>query len=382
MIDMSADYTGITWDNPRGKNALYASIPVARERLGLDISWTAHSLEHFEAHPIDELAERFDLVIMDHPHVGDMCASGRFRPLEDVIGVDRVQALSDSFVGPSFRSYQMDGKLWALPVDSATQVMASRTDLIDSVPDTWDDIVRLGQKESVCLSVAGPHAFLTFLSLCASFGAQVDESSWREFPHRSIALSVLEIMRELMTRQNPRTLSMNPIALLAGMIVRNDIACVPLVYGYSQFARSTPRAVQFSDAPRGTSSVRGSTIGGAGLAVTNRRSISPELVAYIKWLVSSDTQTSFIPEHDGQPALASAWRDPELNRKSSGFYADTMTTIQGAQIRPRFAGYTAYQENASARIREGLLDGEAPADIVKDIRVAFSQGVAHAGGRA
>ena len=65
MIDMSADYTGITWDNPRGKNALYASIPVARERLGLDISWNAHSLEHFEAHPIDDLAERFDLVIMD-----------------------------------------------------------------------------------------------------------------------------------------------------------------------------------------------------------------------------------------------------------------------------------------------------------------------------
>jgi multiple sugar transport system substrate-binding protein len=117
------------------------------------------------------------------------------------------------------------------------------------------------------------------------------------------------------------------------------------------------------------------------LAVTNRRSISPEIVAYIAWLVSSDTQTSFIPEHDGQPALASAWRDPELNRKSSGFYADTMTTIQGAQIRPRFAGYTAYQENASARIREGLLDGEAPADIVKDIRVSFSQCLAHAGGR-
>jgi hypothetical protein len=58
-----------------------------------------------------------------------------------------------------------------------------------------------------------------------------------------------------------------------------------------------------------------------------------------------------------------------------------MTTIQGAQIRPRFAGYTAYQENASARIRDGLVHGEATNDILKDIRVSFSQGLAHAGGR-
>lgn len=381
MIAMATEYTGITWDNPRGKNALYASIPVARERLGLDISWSAHSLEHFEAHPIDDLAERFDLVIMDHPHVGDMCASGRFRTLDDVIGVDQVQALSDSFVGPSFRSYQMGGKLWALPVDAATQVMASRTDLIDSVPDTWDDILRLGPEQTVCLSVAGPHAFLTFLSLCASFGATVDDGLWREFPQSSIAVTVLEIMRELLTRQSPRTLTMNPIAMLAAMADSNDIACVPLIYGYSQYARSTPRAVQFSDAPRGTSSVRGSTIGGAGLAVTNRRSVSPELVAYIAWLVSSDTQTNFIPSHDGQPARASAWRNPELNLESAGFYTDTMITIQGSQVRPRFAGYAAYQDNASARIREGLIDGEEPTDIVKDIRVSFSQGFAHAGGR-
>ncbi|CAB4887686.1 unannotated protein [freshwater metagenome] len=381
MIDMTGHYTGITWDNPRGKNALFASIPEAREGLGLDISWSAHSLEHFEAHPIEDLAERFDLVIMDHPHVGDMCASGGFRPIEDVIGVERVQALSDSFVGPSFRSYQMEGKLWALPVDAATQVMASRADLIDSVPKTWEDILRLGREQTVCLSVAGPHAFLTFLSLCASFDAAVDDGLWREFPHSSIAIAVLEIMRELVTRQAPRTLKMNPIALLAAMIARNDIACVPLIYGYSQFARMTPRAVQFSDAPSGISSIRGSTIGGAGLAVTNRRSISPELVAYVAWLVSADTQTNFIPSHDGQPALASAWRDPNLNRQSAGFYANTLTTIQGAQVRPRFAGYAVYQEYASARIREGLVSGEATTDILKDIRVSFSQGLAHAGGK-
>jgi multiple sugar transport system substrate-binding protein len=120
----------------------------------------------------------------------------------------------------------------------------------------------------------------------------------------------------------------------------------------------------FADAPR----VRaggpvGSILGGTGIGVSKRCAVTPGLLNHLRWLMSPEAQSGFIPEHDGQPSLKSAWRDAEVNARWGGFYADTFATLEGASLRPRHDGAIAFQIAASERLRQGLEAGD-DADVV------------------
>ena len=65
-------HKALTWDHPRGYNALAAAAAgLDPARDGLSIAWDKQPLEGFESHPIADLCARYDLVVLDHPHVGD-----------------------------------------------------------------------------------------------------------------------------------------------------------------------------------------------------------------------------------------------------------------------------------------------------------------------
>src|SRR3546814_19706626 len=64
---------GLTWDHPRGYNALAAA---AATRTDGELGWDKQPPEGFEAHPIADLCARYDLVVLDHPPVGDAVAAG------------------------------------------------------------------------------------------------------------------------------------------------------------------------------------------------------------------------------------------------------------------------------------------------------------------
>lgn len=359
-----ARYRGLTWDHPRGRNALEAAAaataaaPGSRQAL---IEWDAHPLEGFESAPIAELAERYDLIVLDHPHLGEALASDSFVPLEEIFDAALLDRVAADAIGPSFTSYSLQGSQWALPLDAATQVAAARVDLTaGEVPTTWDDVLALSEHASVALSLAGPHAFLTFASVLAGAGAPLADApdSGPLFSSRRLARDAFELLATIARRSPAATHSENPIALLERMSSTDSLAYVPLVYGY---VTSSSPTLQFRDAPRwGTSARLGSTIGGTGIAISRRCRVTPELTAHLAWLLDPETQRTFIPEHDGQPGLRSAWHDDAVNEASHNFYVNTATTIEESWVRPRYDGYIAFQTSASALLRDALLGDASP----------------------
>jgi multiple sugar transport system substrate-binding protein len=331
-------FLGLTWDHPRGRDALRAS--------AIDgLEWQVHSLEGFESSPIDELAQRYDLIVLDHPHLGDALAAGCLRPLDEVFDVAELEGWAAGSVGPSASSYTLDGHTWALPLDAATQVSARRSDLLPTAPLGWADAVTLDVPTAP--SLAGPHAFLTFCSIAVSLGGDLDEHGDELFEPR-IAREALSILAELAGRAPAATAAMNPIALLGLMSATDDLAYVPLVYGYVTYS---PR-VTFGAPPSGARV--GSTIGGTGIAVTRRAAPTPELLDHLRWLMSAEAQSGFIPANSGQPSARSAWNDPAVDSAAGGFYSATLDTIESSWVRPRFPGYIPFQSEASAIVREGL----------------------------
>src|SRR3546814_10531003 len=98
---------GLTWDHPRGYNALAAAAATSAD---CELDWDKQPLEGFEAHPIADLCARYDLVVLDHPHVGEAVAAGCLQPLEAHFGADEIAALG----AESIRSEEHTSELQSL----------------------------------------------------------------------------------------------------------------------------------------------------------------------------------------------------------------------------------------------------------------------------
>ncbi|RFA16248.1 hypothetical protein B7R21_02385 [Subtercola boreus] len=368
-------YRGLTWDHPRGAAALMAREAGRAPGSDFGIDWHVHPLEGFESHPIADLASQYDLLVLDHPHLGEALGTNALQPLDTLFDVAQLRGWAAAAVGPSFRSYTLDGHQWALPLDAATQVAAHRTDLLadHALPETWGEVVELSRTAPVALSLSGPHAYLSFASLCVALGEEPRLVPGEPFVSRDTAREALSILRSIAARLPAGSDRQSPIALLERLAGTDDIAYIPLVYGYVNYSSALLR---FTDAPRATpGGRRGSTIGGTGLAITARAEITPELLDEAAWLLSPDAQQHFIPGHEGQPSSRAAWQDPHVDESSHGFYSGTIDTIESAWVRPRGDGSIAFQSEASAIIRS-LVIGIEPLGSVLDRLDSAARGAA------
>ena len=347
-------WTGLTWDHPRGYNALAAA--AAADPV---IAWSRQPLEGFEAHPIGELCATYDIVVLDHPHIGEAVAEACLQPLDTLFSADEITAWASATIGPCMASYRYGGRYWALPLDAATQVMARRADLVDGpAPQTWDEVAALAGRVPVCLSLAGPHAALSFMSIAVALGEPPAARDPERLLSDETARAAFALMTQIDATAPAFTRALNPIGLLAAMAGGNDHALCPLVYGYVNYA--APRlagqhSVTFSDAPAAVPGGRpGTTLGGTGIAFSRHCRPAPALLDHVRRLMGAEMQTGFIPAHDGQPSRREAWTSPAVDRAWGGFYGGTARSLEQAWVRPRHPGYIAFQAAASALIREAL----------------------------
>src|SRR5688500_10335992 len=64
---------GITWDHRRAIDPLVSTLSLFRSRHpDIDVEWFSRPLHGFEFTPIIDLAKEYDLIVLDHPSVGDI----------------------------------------------------------------------------------------------------------------------------------------------------------------------------------------------------------------------------------------------------------------------------------------------------------------------
>jgi multiple sugar transport system substrate-binding protein len=344
-------------------------MPAFRNRHpDIDIRWSARPLAGFEFTSVDALAEEYDLIVLDHPFMGAVAASGSLAPLDEIEGLS-----DDLFVGPSLATYQMKGSLWALPIDAACQVAVSRPDLMEALgveaPRDWSELVALGitaRRRSLQLAIglAGVHSLMTFFTLMANLGSPCAIRQEQPFADRAAARNALGMMRGLLEFCPPDVLGWNSIRLHDEMAAREDLVFCPAVYCYATYAEADQhRPLRFHDLP-GPTGPSGSTIGGTGLAVSAKCRHREAALAYVRFAAGLATQRAFA-EHHGQPARRETWLDNAINARFADCYRDTLATMEGCWIRPRYSGYLAFQEKAGELI-EAHLRGDVAENVLLD----------------
>ncbi len=368
-------FHGLTWDHPRGRDALReAARRVNLGRASPLLDWAVQPLEGFESAPIADLADRHDLLVLDHPHIGEAVAEDCLRPLDELFEPDLLARWAHDTVGPAFRSYNWSGRVWALPLDVATQVMVRRPDHLPEPPASWAEVETVARRLPITLSVAGPHAILSLLSVAAGQGTEA------RGPHLlpdEAFFAAWEVMRRLWALRARGAEALNPIALSEAM-ARGDLALVPLLFGYVTYARPAEgRApLAFTDVIGG----RGGVLGGTGIAITRRCRVSPELLDHLAFLLSRAAQVELLPAFGGQPSARAAWEDDGVNAGWGGFYAGTLATAEGAYLRPRFDGYIGFQSAASDRLRQAFASRESDLATLAALRSLWAAARARARG--
>ncbi len=363
---------GMTWSHPRGYDPMVATSKAWAAETGVTIVWDKRSLQDFESFPVEELARQYDMIVIDHPHVGQVVEEGCLTPL-DVPGREAERAaLAAASVGASYPSYEYAGHQWAFPIDAATQVMAYRADLIEA-PASWDDVVALAKAGRVAFPLLPPHSMMSFFTLTANLGhpCAVEPGPLVD---TATGIRAIEMLADVAAHLDPADFAMDPIATSEAMAPPGaKVALMPLGYGYVSYAIPgfRPHQLRFADIP--LPGAKGSALGGTGIAVSAFSENKAAALDYAYWVASSDVQRGLYASSGGQPGHANAWEDDAVNAAAGNFYRDTRKTLEGAYVRPRHNGYMAFQDAASKRLTAGLLTREAPAAILADLDRLFRE---------
>ena len=83
---------GITWNHTRGLLPMVATAQRFTElNPEIEITWEKRSLQEFADASIEDLAKRFDLLVIDHPWTGFGAHTNAILPLSDYLSSDYIK---------------------------------------------------------------------------------------------------------------------------------------------------------------------------------------------------------------------------------------------------------------------------------------------------
>ncbi len=348
---------GMTWDHPRGYDPLAAASQVWAGRHGETIAWDRRSLQDFETYPVEELAREYDLIVIDHPHVGQVADAGCLVALDEACDPTVLAAIAAGSVGGSYESYRWKGRQWALPIDAAAQVQAWVPGRIPAPPADWGAVLALAAEGRLTIPLRPPHSLMSLFSLAGMAGVTLPVEGDRLFP--AAASVAYDHLAALATAVDPRAYDDDPIAVLEVMAeLDSRTAAAPLIYGYVSYSLGGFRSARIAFADLPAASPTGSALGGTGIAVSAYGATPDRAAAFAAWVAGGEVQRGLYAQAGGQPGHGDAWSDPAVNAPVADFYANTRATLDQAWLRPRHDGYMAFQHAASLRLNESLRGGE------------------------
>ena len=352
---MTLQLAGTTWNHPRGYDSVVAASELYARYFDVSITWTARSLQAFADEPLGGLANRFDLIILDHPHIAAAATAGLLAHLDDSGFDDQLGVLARHAVGSSHRSYTYGNHQYGLACDAAAQVGAHRPDQLAEVPTSFDEVLALARTGRVRWPLSPIDAYSSLLTLAANQGTP-PMTRPEHFLDTEPLLATLDRMHQLAAFVPDEDVRHNPIDTAEVLCADNQWCYSPLLFGYTNYSRRgfRPYRLVYSDIPGIDGNVAGSLLGGAGVAVSASSRHVQQAREFAFWLCSAPVQRGVYFEAGGQPGHAAAWEDTALDAAASAFFTGTRKTLDEAYVRPQFPRYVQFQDRVSPWVTQNL----------------------------
>jgi len=354
----------MTWNHTRGYTPMVATAQRFGElNSGVEVIWEKRSLQEFADQPLDQLAERYDLLVIDHPWVGSASAAGSLLPLDQHLPAPFLADQAANSVGLSHPSYCFDGRQWALAIDAATPVAAWRPDLRSAadLPRTWSDLLLQAKARDVLIPGVAVDTLMNFYTVCSTLGEDVCQTE-KSVVSPEVGAQALDMLRELALALDPVFWELNPVRVYETMTSTDRYSYCPFAYGYCNYSRPgyARRLLEFGDLVEINGRRCRTTLGGAGLAISSRCANIPSALEYVAFVASPLCQRTLYFDSGGQPGHLAAESDDRVNTLCRDYFRNTLPALERAFLRPRYPGYLSFQDRAGDPVRDYMRNGGDP----------------------
>jgi multiple sugar transport system substrate-binding protein len=370
---------GIAWNHTRG----FVSVVATAQRFEelhpeISIQWEKRSLQAFADASMADLADRFDLIIMDHPHTALAAADELLLPFEDWVPEGFLADQAAHSVGGSHESYRFGERQWTLATDAATPVATWRPDLMHQHgiphPQTWEDVLVLAKSGLVTVAAFPIDVLMHSYMFCEALG-ETPFTNEEGLALEDILAGALEELRKLVALCDPACLERNPIRTAEWMSETSDAraAYCPFAYGYSNYSRPGygKNLLQAGGLVTFNGRRLRSTLGGAGIAVSSKTKHPRACMDYAMFTASPDVQKGLYFQAGGQPGHRGAWTDADVNAASTDFFRDTLQTLDESLMRGKFPGYMAFQDLATPIAHDCVAGKTKPTEAAREINQIY-----------
>ena len=238
----------------------------------LSITWHKRSLQQFADAPLADLAARFDLMVIDHPSIGEAAHHNLLLPLDEhlpaAFSPTRPPTLSANPIAATTtraintRSRSMPRRLSPATAPTCSSVPTPNSRYLGRPPRARPPRPCDGSRNS---DRQPDEPVMLANALGAEPFAQPDEVI-----SEAAGIQALQLLRELVQLSAPGSLDRNPIRTWQFLADSDTVAYCPFAYGYSNYSRAGLRREH--PPCRSLVSLNGkplrSTLGGAGLAIS------------------------------------------------------------------------------------------------------------------
>jgi multiple sugar transport system substrate-binding protein len=289
-----------------------------------------------------------DIMGLDVTWEAEFAQAGWIQPWT---GANRAQAVADA-LKPALQTAIWNGKLYAVPDNTNTQLLWYRSDLVKTPPTTWAQMISdaeqlAKQGKPHLIEIQGAQyegATVWFNTMVSSAGGTVLSPDASTVTLGAPAVKALSIMKQLASSPaaDP-SLSVqmendNRLAMEAG----NAVFQLNYPFVYPGMKADNPKLFKVFKWALYPSVIPGVpakvTIGGIDLAVSKYS--QHQALAFQAALCLRDRQNQLIGANVGgvPPTLTSLYNDPALF-KNYPFHADILQALQNASVRPKTPVY-------------------------------------------
>jgi multiple sugar transport system substrate-binding protein len=281
-----------------------------------------------------------------------------------------VEQREAEFIPATFETVQYDGKFWGVPKQSDAAFLYYRTDQVDSVPATWQEVYDLAAEKDGIVYQGASYEGLTvdFLEIAFAAGGEVLSEDGKEARFDSPEnLKALQFMVDGIK---------NGAAKKAVTTYMEEQARRAFEAGRATFMRNWPYAFATGKANKNAPKFKvapfpdfegggkAGILGGHNLVISAFTDNPGGSLALIDFLTNEESIKRDATDFSLAPVLEATYDDPDV-QKALPFAAELKQAIAQAKSRPVSPVYTQISQAIYKNVNEALSGAVSPEEAMK-----------------
>jgi multiple sugar transport system substrate-binding protein len=288
-----------------------------------------------------------------------------------------VEARQDDFIPSTVETVKFDDKYWAVPYNTNAGFLFYRTDQVDQVPTSWEDVYSEGGQQDGTIYQGARYEGLTvhFLELLYSAGGTaISEDGSESTIDSQEARDVVEFMVQgIEDGAVPKAVT-TYMEEEARRAFENGNATFERQWPYAYtLGQEGKQAGNFDVAafPGFGGNEPASVLGGYNLAVSAYSDNPEGAVALVNFLTSEEAQIE-AGKVATPPVIASAYKDPGV-QKEMPFADELLKAVEQGQARPVSPVYPQISEAIYKNLHSALTGQMSPDEAVSAMHEEITQ---------